>query len=57
MGIVAGIDASRNRSGGAVAHLVGLLTGSDPMEYGIREVHVWAYKSLLDAVPDYPWLS
>jgi len=56
MEIVAGVDASRNRSGGAVAHLVGLLTASDPMEYGIREVHVWAYKSLLDAVPDYPWL-
>lgn len=53
---VVGIDASRNRSGGAKAHLVGILSGSDPMAHGIREVHLWAYKSLIDAVPDFPWL-
>jgi N-acetyl sugar amidotransferase len=55
-GMVVGIDASRNRSGGAKAHLIGLLTESNPAKHGIREVHVWAYKSLLDLIPDSPWL-
>src|SRR4051812_39164631 len=56
MGMILGIDASRNRSGGAKAHLRGILTGADPMEWGISEVHVWAYRSLIDALPDFPWL-
>lgn len=55
-GVIVGIDASRNRSGGAKAHLVGILTESDPRAHGISEVHVWSYKSLLDALPDAPWL-
>lgn len=55
-GIVVGIDASRNRSGGAKAHLVGILKDSNPLAHGIREVHVWSYKKLLDALPDRPWL-
>lgn len=56
MSIVVGIDASRNRSGGAKAHLRGILTGANPKKYGIHEVHVWASKSLSDGIPDYPWL-
>lgn len=55
-GLVIGIDASRNRSGGAKAHLIGIITEGDPLKHGIREVHVWAYRSLLDSVPDRPWL-
>lgn len=55
-GIVVGVDASRNRSGGAKAHLIGLIARGDPREYGIRQVHLWAYESLLDAVPDQSWL-
>lgn len=55
-GIVIGIDASRNRSGGAVAHLVGILSEGNPVSFGIREVHVWTYLSLLDKIPDQPWL-
>ena len=51
-----GIDASRNRSGGARAHITGILTEGNPIKYGIREVHVWAYRSLLDSIPDRPWL-
>ena len=51
-----GIDASRNRSGGAVAHLIGILTEGDPVSFGICEVHVWAYQQLLDAIPESPWL-
>ncbi len=56
MNLVVGIDASRNRSGGAIAHLVGILSEGNPLEHGIREVHVWGYKTLLDALPDVPWL-
>lgn len=54
--IVVGIDASRNRSGGAKAHLIGLIARGNPLEHGIHQVHLWAYKSLLDSVPDQPWL-
>ncbi len=54
--IVLGIDASRNRSGGAKAYLIGILSELDPSKYGIHEVHVWAFKSLLSAIPDNPWL-
>lgn len=56
MALIVGIDASRNRSGGAKAHLLGILGDSDPRDHGITQVHVWSYKSLLDALPDVPWL-
>lgn len=51
-----GIDASRNRSGGAIHHLVGILEAGDPASHGIGPVHVWAYRALLDLLPDEPWL-
>jgi glycosyltransferase involved in cell wall biosynthesis len=54
--IVLGIDASRNRSGGARAYLIGVLAELDPTKYGIREVHLWAFKALLCSIPDRPWL-
>lgn len=54
---VLGVDASRNRSGGARAHLVGLLSGADPRVWGIGEVHVWAHRQLAEAVPDRSWVS
>lgn len=54
--IVIGVDASRNRSGGAKAHLIGLLSRGNPKDHGIGTVHVWAYKSLLASIPDQPWL-
>ncbi len=54
--MIIGIDASRNRSGGAKAHLIGILSKSDPTQYGIKEVHVWTYKTLLDEIPDRPWI-
>jgi glycosyltransferase involved in cell wall biosynthesis len=56
MNLIVGIDASRNRSGGAKAHLIGVLSECDPEKHGILEIHVWAFRSLLDNVPDYPWL-
>ncbi len=55
-GIVVGLDASRNRSGGAQTHVIGLLLGCDPRDHGIREVHVWAFESLMKKIPDFPWL-
>lgn len=55
-GLVVGIDASRNRSGGAKAHLIGILTECDPTQYRIREIHLWSYQELLDSVPNRPWL-
>lgn len=54
--VTVGVDASRNRSGGAKAHLIGLLSEGDPTKHGIQEVHVWAYRSLLDAIPERSWL-
>ncbi len=55
-GKIIGMDASRNRSGGAVCHIVELIKGASPLEHGISKVHLWAYKSLMDKIPDYPWL-
>lgn len=54
--MVVGIDASRNRSGGAKAHLIGILSSLEPGRHGIREIHLWAFRSLLDAIPDRSWL-
>jgi len=57
MGIVVGIDASRNRSGGAKVRLAGVLGGGDPARHGIEAVHVWAHRALLAELPDAPWLT
>lgn len=54
--LVIGIDASRNRSGGAKAHLRGILEPLDPPAHGIAEVHLWSTRELADVIPDKPWL-
>jgi glycosyltransferase involved in cell wall biosynthesis len=56
MGITIGIDASRNRSGGAKAHIIGILNECNPNKHEIKKVHLWSYNSLLSVLPDYPWL-
>jgi len=56
MNISIAIDASRNRSGGARNHLIGILNAIDPTDLGIASVHVWSYRALLDAIPDKHWL-
>lgn len=56
MGLVVGIDASRNRSGGAQAHIIGILSECDPAKSGIEKIHIWAFKSLLDRLPNFSWL-
>jgi glycosyltransferase involved in cell wall biosynthesis len=54
--MIIGIDASRSRSGGAFAHMVGIISELDPKHYGIMEVHVWSHKNMLNELPDKPWL-
>jgi len=51
-----GVDASRCRSGGGKAHLIGILSECDPTKHGIQMIHVWAFRTLLDQLPNYPWL-
>jgi glycosyltransferase involved in cell wall biosynthesis len=54
--LIVAIDASRNRSGGAKAHLIGILSECDQEKHGILEIHVWSFRSLLDQLPDNPRL-
>ena len=54
--LIIGIDASRNRSGGARVHLSGILNELEPKEFGIKEIHLWSFKELLDKIPARPWL-
>jgi glycosyltransferase involved in cell wall biosynthesis len=56
MGIVIGINASRSRSGGAIAHLCGILNECNPELNGIEKIHIWSYNSMNDVLPDCPWL-
>ncbi len=51
------IDASRNRSGGAKIHLIGILNDIQSDKYNIDEIHVWSYRELLDQLPNYSWLK
>lgn len=51
-----GINASRARSGGAIAHLVGILQEATPETFGIKTVHAWSYEKLLAMLPERPWL-
>ena len=54
--LIVGIDATRSRSGGAVSHIRGIISASDPRSFGIETVHLWAYPELLDKIPNPPWL-
>lgn len=55
-GIKVAIDASRVRSGGGIAHLIGILQETQIEKYGIKEIHLWAYQTLLDKLPERHWL-
>lgn len=55
--MIIGIDASRNKSGGAVAHIKGIINeGINPKKLGISKIHLWSYDSLLDQIEDKEWL-
>ena len=56
MGTKIAIDASRCRSGGAYAHIYGILAELDPTKFDIYEIHLWSHKKLLDFIPNQPWL-
>jgi glycosyltransferase involved in cell wall biosynthesis len=50
------IDATRVKSGGGIAHLMGILNIDDIENHDIKEVHIWGYRTLLDKLPEKPWL-
>ncbi len=50
------IDATRARSGGAVAHIIGIINELNIDQFDIKEVHIWSYKKLLCQLPDRFWL-
>lgn len=54
--LIVAIDASRIRSGGGIAHLLGILDIEQIDAFGFKEIHVWSYRKLLDLIPDKPWL-
>ena len=56
MNYTIGIDASRNRSGGAKTHIIGILKNFDVNKYNIDKVHVWAHLELINLLPDRDWL-
>lgn len=53
---VIGIDATRNKSGGAIVHIVNILKYFNPQDHSTKEIHLWSYEKLLNQIPDYPWL-
>lgn len=54
---IVGVDATRNRSGGAIAHLAGLMSHGDPRDHGIEVVHLWAHQAIMQMIPEQPWLT
>jgi len=55
--MILGIDASRARSGGAKAHLIGIMTVGDRTADEFSEFHIWSFRELLDALPERPRMS
>jgi glycosyltransferase involved in cell wall biosynthesis len=49
---IIGIDASRNRSGGAKAHLIGVINSLMSKQLADVELHVWSYNELLEKLPE-----
>lgn len=55
--MILGIDASRARSGGAKAHLIGIINEvykNRPLQ--LTELHIWSYPELLSNLPDCKWI-
>lgn len=50
------IDACRMRSGGGIAHIVGILAESLPRDFGIDEVHLFAPAAVQARVSNRTWL-
>ena len=52
-----GIDASNIRSGGGIIHLQKILEKAEPNKHLINRVIVWGGDTLLENLPDKPWLE
>ncbi|UDM62776.1 glycosyltransferase family 4 protein [Pseudoalteromonas piscicida] len=52
-----GIDASRNRSGGARAHIIGILESLNIEEHDIGDIHIWTYQELAEQLPKKSWIK
>ncbi len=50
--LIIGIDASRNRSGGAKAHIIGIINALKSETEKSFIIHIWSYKTLLKSLPD-----
>ncbi|RLV60390.1 glycosyltransferase [Parashewanella curva] len=55
--IIVGVDASRNKSGGAIDHIKGIINCFDRESHNIKEIHIWSYNELLNELPDNSWLK
>ena len=55
--MIIGIDGSRIKSGGGVAHILGILKSYDPQISGVTKIHLWAIRSVHDSIPQYHWLE
>jgi len=54
--VVLGVNASRARSGGAVAHILGVFSSKSINRPGQVCIHIWSYPELLKQLPSVPWI-
>lgn len=54
--MIVGIDASRIRSGGGVAHIMGIIRHFRIKNHDIKQIHIWSYDKLLNDLTDEDWL-
>lgn len=54
--MIIGIDASRNRSGGAVNYLLNIISNFEKQDH-FSFVHLWVPSSIANLIPDVPWLQ
>jgi glycosyltransferase involved in cell wall biosynthesis len=54
--MILGIDSSTPPSGGGRRHLLELLNNYDKDKRTFTEIKLWAGKSFLNTIPDFPWL-
>ena len=52
-----GIDASRNRSGGAQVHIIEILKNFNYKKFNNIEIHIWSYPELLNKIDNKPWIN
>lgn len=55
--MIIGINASRARSGGAISHLVGILSEIDWDINSDIQIHIWTYRQLYNKLPSHPQIK